>query len=170
MAELQIGFVELAELERLKPLWLELLEHHASVSPSALPDKTEPERSWTLRRGYYQQWLAEPKAFALLAERDGEAVGYALVSVHGPDTFDDTWQGGEEVAELETLVVTASARGTGAGSELLDRVMDEIARRGIAETVVASVATNEGARRFYERAGFTPYLIHLYSRRADSTR
>ena len=97
-------------------------------------------------------------------------MGYALVSVHGPDTFDDTWQGGQEVAELETLVVTESARGTGAGSELLDRAMDEIARRGIAETVVASVATNEGARRFYERAGFTPYLIHYYSRRADSTR
>ena len=170
MAELEIRFVEPDELERLKPLWLELLEHHASVSPPELPEKTEPELSWTLRRGYYEEWLAQPRAFALLAEREGQAVGYALVNVHGPDTFDDTWQGGQEVAELETLVVTASARGTGAGSELLDRAMEEIARRGIAETVVASVATNEVAKSFYERAGFTPYLIHYYSRRGDSAR
>lgn len=169
MAELEIRLVEAGELELLKPLWLELLEHHASVSPPELPEKTDPELSWTLRRGYYDAWLAEPKAFALLAERDGRPVGYALVSVHGPNTFDDTWQGGQEVAELETLVVTEGARGSGAGSELLDRAMAEIASRGIAETVVAAVATNDVARRFYERAGFTPYLIHYYSRRGDST-
>ncbi len=51
----------------LKPLWLALHDHHQSVAPPAVyqPD----ERSWHARRAAYEQWLAAPGSFVLVAER-----------------------------------------------------------------------------------------------------
>jgi len=86
----------------------------------------------------------------------------------GPRRSNDTWQSGQEIAELQTLVVTESDRGSDVGIGLLRFAMKEIANHDIAETIVASVASNQVATRFYERAGFTPYLVYFYSRRGGS--
>ena len=53
-----------------------------------------------------------------LAERDGALVGYAMVAIKtsAETEFDDTWQSGDRVAEIETLVVLPEARGEGVGS------------------------------------------------------
>jgi ribosomal protein S18 acetylase RimI-like enzyme len=63
---------------------------------------------------------------------------------------------GDEVAELQTLVVSAQARSRGLGTPMLRRAEDELRARGIEEMLVASVATNDRALRFYERHGYTP--------------
>ena len=45
----------------------------------------DPARSWEVRRELYEDWLEEPDAFVLLAEVDGEPIGYALVHLRGPE-------------------------------------------------------------------------------------
>jgi hypothetical protein len=97
-------------LDDLEPLWLHLLEHHGQVSPPALR-MVSPADSWPRRRRLYQAWLEAPGAFALVARLDGQLVAYALVSMHGSDALDDTWESGDRVAELQTLVVTPRAAG-----------------------------------------------------------
>ena len=49
----------------------------------------------------------ERGGFALLAERDGELVGYAVVGIApASDTLlPDTWQTGARVAEIESLSI-----------------------------------------------------------------
>ena len=43
-----------------------------------------PDESWPMRRGDYERWLAQPGSFALVAEEDGAAVGYAVVHSAAP--------------------------------------------------------------------------------------
>jgi GNAT superfamily N-acetyltransferase len=156
MSEVSIVRVGAEAVDRFEPLWLGMLAHHGSVE-TTIPMQP-PETSWPVRRGLYTRLLAEPGAFALLASRDGQDVGYCVVHVHpGPD---DTWVTGD-VAEVESLAVAAEERGSGIGTQLLDRVDAELAAAGIADLQITVVAANADALRFYERRGLRPRIVML---------
>jgi ribosomal protein S18 acetylase RimI-like enzyme len=151
-------------LGQLQPLWLALHAHHQSVAPPAAyqPD----ERSWQARRAAYEEWLAAPGSFVLVAERGDDLVGYALVAVRpGPD---DTWVSGDRLAELETLSVAPEERGQGIGSRLLDAVDAELARLGIGDLFIAALVGNVAAIRLYERRGLRPVMTYLARFAADN--
>ncbi|MER7500582.1 GNAT family N-acetyltransferase [Nonomuraea pusilla] len=146
-------------LDRLRPLWLALHEHHRASQPdrSFQPD----ELSWPLRRAEYERWLAEEDSFVLVAERAGRAVGYAFVEVYqGPD---DTYATGKKVAELQTLSVGPGERGGGVGGALMDAMDAELERLGVHDLYVEVLTGNEGAHRFYERRGLRPVMA-VYGR------
>lgn len=143
-------------IDRLEPLWLALHAHHQSVEPrfAYFPD----ERSWELRRSCYRRWILEEGSFILLAERHGQAVGYAFVEIKaGPD---DTWVTGTRIAELQSLSVASTERGNGIGTLLLDEVDAELNRLDIGDLLIGTLAANTGARRLYERRGLKPALMH----------
>jgi ribosomal protein S18 acetylase RimI-like enzyme len=155
-------------LDRLRPLWLELHHHHQAVGGPALGPYVGDDASWAARRALYGDFLASG-GFAVLAERDGELVGYAMVAVKtsAETELDDTWRAGARVAEIETLSVAPTARGAGIGSALLDRVDAELEAAGIHDVLIAAFVTNSDAIRLYERRGFRPaslYLIRLSGR------
>ena len=60
---------------------------------------------------------------------------------------------------LETLSVLPKERGGGVGRALLSAVDDELIARGVRLLEIGVVAANEGANRFCEREGATPYLV-----------
>jgi GNAT superfamily N-acetyltransferase len=155
-------------LDRLRPLWLELHHHHQAVGGPALGPYVDDEASWSARRELYVEFLAGG-GFAVLAEHDGELIGYAMVAVKtsAETELDDTWRSGARVAEIETLSVAPAERGTGVGSALLDRVDAELETAGIHDVLIAAFVTNTDAIRLYERRGFRPasvYLIRLAAR------
>ena len=158
----EIRSLPVREIERLRGLWLELRSHHETVAPQ-LPAHVSEDDSWERRRALYETWLAEPDAFALVAAKPGEdePLGYALVSIDGPD---DTWETGGRRAELQTLAVAPHARGDGVGGRLMDAVGAQLDRLGIPGLFVAVVATNTDAIRFYERRDFVPCLVSYYGR------
>jgi ribosomal protein S18 acetylase RimI-like enzyme len=82
----------------------------------------------------------------------------------GSDALDDTWAGGDRVAEMQTLVVSEGARSRGVGARLLQRAEAEVVSRGIGEMIIGAVATNDGAIRFYEAHGYVPYWVGMYRR------
>jgi GNAT superfamily N-acetyltransferase len=149
-------------LDRLRPLWLELHHHHQAVSGPALGPYVDDATSWTARRALYEDFLAAG-GFAVLAERDGELIGYAMVAIRtsAETELDDTWRAGARVAEIETMSVAPSARGQGAGTALLDRIDAELEAEGIDDVLVMAFAANAGAIRLYERRGFRPATLHL---------
>jgi hypothetical protein len=69
----------------LQPLWESLHEHHAAVAPhlTDLGPVRSPRDSWEVRRELYEEWLAEPDAFVLIAQDDQRAVGYAVIHMRG---------------------------------------------------------------------------------------
>lgn len=149
------------DIPALQPLWLELHHHHSQVAPQS-GEFTDDETSWRVRSASYREWLADPRSFLLLASADGNLVAYAIVRVMeaGPD-LTDSWRVPEVVAELETLLVSARARGAGLGGRLLDIVDAELERLGITEVLVGVMPGNDGAQRLYERRGFRPRWLLL---------
>jgi GNAT superfamily N-acetyltransferase len=151
-------------IEPLRPLWLELHRHHREVGGEALGPYVGDERSWAARRAMYEGLLAEPHgSFLLVAERGGDPVGYAMVAVSpvAGSWLADTWRVGPLFAEIETMAVTAAARGQGIGGRLLDRIDEELRAAGVRDVLVGAFAANAGAIRLYERRGFRPAWTYL---------
>jgi ribosomal protein S18 acetylase RimI-like enzyme len=150
-------------LDELEPLWGVLSAHHVAVAPQLAelwPVRSSSE-SWARWRAFYEEWLADPDAFVLVASAGGEPVGYALVDFHAGE---ESWSTGERIAELQTLVVTAEWRSRGLGRRLVEAMFDELRRLGVRDWSVAAIASNADAIRFYERLGLTPYLVSFIGR------
>jgi GNAT superfamily N-acetyltransferase len=117
-----------------------------------------------VRRELYEEWLSEPHAFVLLAEVEGEPIGYALVHLRGPE---ETWETGERIGVLETLTVQPDERGRGIGSALFECIYAELRRLGVTELQVAVISKNAAALRFYERHGLLPFTVSFMGRVRD---
>jgi ribosomal protein S18 acetylase RimI-like enzyme len=155
-------------LDRLRGLWLELHHHHQAVGGAALGPYVDDDASWAARRALYKGFFAGG-GFAVLAERAGELIGYAMVAIKTSEEteLDDTWRAAARVAEIETMSVAPAERGAGIGSALLDRVDAELEAEGIRDVLIAAFVTNADAIRLYERRGFRPaslYMIRLAER------
>jgi ribosomal protein S18 acetylase RimI-like enzyme len=145
-------------LDDVRPLWLALRTHHNAIAPELGPVRDD-EDSWRRRRAQYRGWLADPRAFILIARHRTHAVGYAFARVD--EASSPTWRGEHTYLDLETLSVLPEARGAGVGRRLIALVREEVERRGYEELRLTAVATNRDALRFYEREGFTPMFIIL---------
>ena len=141
----------------LEPLWRALYEHHRAIAEGVAGVRPF-EDTWRQRRGQYEGWLGGDEAVLLIAERDGRAVGYAMLTAGAGAA---TWDLGDRVAEMETLSVLPEERGTGVGMALMDASRRWALERGAGTIAVGLAHTNEGARRFYEREGFTPFYVEM---------
>ena len=90
---------------------------------------------------------SSPAAEAVIAERDGEAVGFALFF----HNF-STWTGRRGLY-LEDLYVTPEARGGGVGAALLQHLAALAIDRGCARFEWSVLDWNEGAIAFYRALG-----------------
>jgi GNAT superfamily N-acetyltransferase len=156
-----IGPLPTAEIDRLEPLWHELLEHHLAAAPhlAALGQPRSPADSWRLRRAQYLDWLAAPAATVLAAQDPGNhLLGYAMVRVADAA---GSWRWGDQAGVLETLVVSKGARGGQLGRALLDAARERLSGWGIRVMTISVIAGNEGALRFYRREGASDYLNTL---------
>jgi hypothetical protein len=77
MAEIHLAGPE--RIGDLRPLWLELRHHHQPVS--RVQPFVDDETSWDARCQSYVDTFTDG-GFAVLAEEDGELLGYATVRVH----------------------------------------------------------------------------------------
>ena len=144
------------EVDRLEPLWYALRDHHVT-----LPDMQRvrsPEESWAYRRRQYRDWLSRDGYRLLIAERDGEPIGYAVISL-GEGAA--TWDIGDRTAEIETLSVLASERGKGVGRALTAAAAEIATQAGAGSVLVGVAHSNDDAIRFYEREGYEPFYVLL---------
>lgn len=95
---------------------------------------------------------------ALVAEDYGEILGIAAV---GPSRSSPE----EGVGELFMINLVPEAWGRGVGRLLLESAESELGTLGYGEAILWVLATNERARRFYERAG---WLADAGERRDES--
>lgn len=131
----------------------------AWLAVNAAAFATHPEQGgWgpaDLRARLDEDWF-EAAGF-LLAERDGELLGYHWTKVH-PDGL----------GEVYVLGVSPTAQGLGLGSALLVRGLAHLAGRGCPAVLLYVDGDNPGALRLYERAGFTRFDLDVqWSARAS---
>jgi [ribosomal protein S18]-alanine N-acetyltransferase len=94
------------------------------------------------RRRTFEGLLRRDDSELLVAEREGEVVGYSIC-----------WAVADQ-AELGNLAVAEEARGLGVGRHLLEAVLAGMRTRGAAELFLEVRASNLEAQRLYRRYGF----------------
>ena len=130
-----------------------------------------PGDAWELRSAQYREWLEAGDTWLLIAvpsdEPRGQPWGYAALRLHesGP-----SWELGERVGEIESLVVAPEARGEGIGSSLIEAAREILRSRGILYWAVEVVESNVDATRLYERHGFRGYYRRLLAETGEVDR
>jgi len=93
-----------------------------------------------------QEFLISPDVVSLIAERDGEPIGFALVDL--PSAY-------PRVADLVAIAVEPTHRRTGVGRALLNRVIASLEERDGPSLLVLTVADDNGdAMALFRSQGF----------------
>jgi ribosomal protein S18 acetylase RimI-like enzyme len=101
--------------------------------------------------------LDKADAVVLVAEREGEVVGYTCAGVEGNDWM--ALRGPAGV--LHDIVVDPGERGRGVGGMLLDATLAELRARGAPRVVLSTAERNEPAQRLFARAGFRRTMVEM---------
>ena len=109
----------------------------------------------------YGSWLGsqteKPDIIVLVAEREGEAVGYAYAGLEGHDYMALRGPAGA----LYDIIVDPAHRSHGIGRQLLDAAIAALREKGAPRVVLSTAAKNEPAQRLFERAGFRRTMIEM---------
>jgi len=93
----------------------------------------------------------------LVAERDGEVIGYTYAGVEGTDYMSLRGPAGV----LYDIVVDPTHRGHGVGRMLLDATLEALRAKGAPLIVLSTAERNEPAQRLFARAGFRRTMIEM---------
>jgi phosphinothricin acetyltransferase len=105
--------------------------------------------------GELERKLAERDGRLLVAEREGEVVGWAGIAA-----YDDPAEYYAGVAEV-AVYVRRDARGRGVGRALLEAIADEAARHGRHKLTAKIFTTNETSIGLFRRCGWRDVGIHV---------
>jgi ribosomal protein S18 acetylase RimI-like enzyme len=101
--------------------------------------------------------LDDPNIVILVAERDGEVIGYTYAGVEGTDYMSLRGPAGV----LYDIVVDPGHRGQGVGRMLVDATLDALKARGAPRVVLSTAERNTSAQRLFDRAGFRRTMIEM---------
>jgi ribosomal protein S18 acetylase RimI-like enzyme len=123
------------------------------------PERFIPATSQTARGygSFLRSQLEDPSIIVLVAERDGEVLGYTYAGLEGFDYMSLRGPAGA----LHDIVVDPAERGRGVGRLLLDATLAMLATRGAPRVVLSTADRNEAAQRLFARAGFRRTMIEM---------
>ena len=98
-----------------------------------------------------------PEMSVLVAERQGEVVGYSFGGMEGNDYM--ALRGPAGV--LYDLVVAPGHRRQGIGATLLKAALDALARLGAPRALLFTADKNHGAQALFDKAGFRRTMIEM---------
>ena len=101
--------------------------------------------------------LDAPNVIVLVAERDGEVIGYCYAGVEGNDYMSLRGPAGV----LYDIVVDPAHRSQGVGRMLLDATLDALKARGAPRVLLSTAEQNAAAQRLFARAGFRRTMIEM---------
>lgn len=107
--------------------------------------------------------LNEPDIIILVAEQDGEVVGYTYAGIEGIDYMSLRGPAGV----MHDIVVDPDHRGQGVGRLLLDATLEALEAKGAPRVVLSTAERNESAQRLFARAGFRRTMIEM-TRESDA--
>jgi ribosomal protein S18 acetylase RimI-like enzyme len=73
----------------------------------------------------------------------------------------DTWVTGQRIGEIESLSVLPEYRGSGLGSQFIDRLEQHLHDIGVKDLILGALPGNTDAIRLYERRGYQPTWLYL---------
>jgi ribosomal protein S18 acetylase RimI-like enzyme len=101
--------------------------------------------------------LEAPDKAVLVADDNGNVIGYAYAAVEGYDYM--ALRGPAGV--LHDIIVDPEHRGQGVGRLLLNAALEFFRSRGVPRVVLATAERNEAAQRLFASMGFRPTMIEM---------
>ena len=123
----------------------------------------DPERFLPVTSGTTQVYdsfgtkLDEPNTIILVAERDGEVIGFTYAGLEETDYMALRGPAGA----LYDIVVDPAHRGQGIGRILLDATLEKLKALGAPRIVLSTAEKNVAAQRLFEGAGFRRTMIEM---------
>ena len=144
-----------ADLPAIGRLGALLVRAHHDFDPERFIAATpESER---LYAAFIGSQLEDSDVLALVAERDGDVLGYTYAGVEGYDYMALRGPAGA----LYDIVVDPAHRGQGVGRTLLDATLATLEARCVPRVVLSTAERNEAAQRLFARAGFRRTMIEM---------
>lgn len=144
-----------ADLPALGRLGALLVRTHHDFDPKRFIAATpETEHAYA---SFLGSQLDDPDVVVLVAERDGDVLGYTYAGVEGHDYMSLRGPAGV----LYDIVVDPAHRRHGVGRMLLDGTVAALDARGAPRVVLSTAERNEPAQRLFARAGFRPTMIEM---------
>ncbi len=143
---------DIAAIGRLGAL---LVRTHHEFDPQRFIEATaQTEQGYG---SYLGTQLRTPDVIVLVAERNGEVLGYTYAGIEGMDYMALRGPAGA----LYDIVVDPDHRGLGLRRPLLDAVIAELETAGAPRVVLSTAERNEAAQRLFARAGFRRTMIEM---------
>lgn len=144
-----------ADLQRIGRLGALLVEEHYGFDPRRFLAATRgtPEGY----ASFMSTQLEDPDVAVLVADDNGDVVGYAYAAVEGYDYM--ALRGPAGV--LHDVIVDPEHRGRGVGRLLLDAALEFLRSRGAPRVVLSTAERNEAAQRLFASAGFRRTMIEM---------
>ena len=101
--------------------------------------------------------LELPDAVVLVAERDGEVLGYTYGAIEGYDYMSLRGPAGV----FHDIVVDPAHRGDGIGRMLVDATLVALEALGAPQVVLSTAERNEAAQQLFARAGFRRTMVEM---------
>ena len=150
---------DLTAIGRLGALLVRL--HHDFDPQRFIPATPRTEQGYG---SFLGTQLEVPDVMVLVAEGDGEVLGYSYAGLEGFDYMALRAPAGA----LYDIVVDPAHRGHGVGRMLLDATLAALADRGAPRVVLSTAERNEPAQRLFTRAGFRRTMIEMTRERDGS--
>ncbi len=144
-----------ADLPPIGRLGALLVKEHYDFDPqrfmAASPETPEGYAS------FISSQLADPDKAVLVADDDGDVIGYAYAAVEGYDYM--ALRGPAGI--LHDIIVEPEHRGRGVGRLLLDATLEFFRSRGVPRVVLSTAERNEAAQRLFASIGFRRTMIEM---------
>ena len=101
--------------------------------------------------------LEDTDAAVLVAEDEGDVIGYAYAAVEGYDYMSLRGPAGV----LHDIIVDPGHRGRGVGRLLLEAALEFFRSRGAPRVVLSTAERNEAAQHLFASAGFRRTMIEM---------
>jgi len=158
VAEIVVRLVRVDDAEVIARMWEALVSYHRELDPDLPPAAPNGARRYARR---IVDRLADPFTRALIAEIDGQPVGYILgvVADFTPEIFDQ-----EPSGFLADIYVDEQHRRSGVGKALVDQLAAWFVSRGLAYFEWHVAARNPAGVAFWQAVGGRSVMIRM---RAD---
>ena len=144
-----------ADLPRIGRLGALLVEEHYDFDPrrflAARPGTPAGYAS------FMGAQLEDPDVAVLVADDDGDVIGYAFAAIEGYDYM--ALRGPAGV--LHDIIVDPEHRGRGVGRLLLDATLAFFRSRGVPRVVLSTAEQNEAAQRLFASMGFRRTMVEM---------
>jgi ribosomal protein S18 acetylase RimI-like enzyme len=128
--------------------------HHDFDPKRFIPASPQTERGYG---GFLRSQIEDPDVVVLVAEMDGQVIGYAYGSNEGTDYMSLRGPAGV----LHDIIVDPERRQRGAGRALLEAIVAALRAKGAPRIVLQTAERNAGAQRLFASAGFRTTMLEM---------